>query len=215
VLVEGVLVMDRYERYRIKHPERIKENKKKYLCSEKGKEKTKAYTKKRALDGRQKISSKKYYDKCRTDPIWMERRKAIYRKSNKKRYKVNKQKIMEQNRWYRIRDKKIVMRHYSNGELKCALCDVNDIDMLTIDHIYGGGNKSRKEMGMSAGVRFYRDLIKKGFPSGYRVLCWNHQFKESLRLGFRGKYKQAPRHVVDLYGCGVGNNKQKTLSIEK
>jgi len=36
-------------------------------------------------------------------------------------------------------------------------------------------------------MNLYYDLIKREFPDGYRVLCFNCNHKESLRLKLRGK----------------------------
>jgi hypothetical protein len=64
-------------------------------------------------------------------------------------------------------------------------CDVKDMEFLCIDHINGGGNKHRKELGGNrlkatskeyrsrGGVNFYKWLERTGFPEGYRVLCYN------------------------------------------
>jgi len=38
-----------------------------------------------------------------------------------------------------------------------------------IDHVNGGGNTHRKEVGKTV----YRWLRKQGYPEGYRVLCDN------------------------------------------
>jgi len=54
---------------------------------------------------------------------------------------------------------------------KCQCCGNEDIDVLTIDHINGGGTKHRKEVG--GGIHFYKWLIKNNFPEGFQVLCWN------------------------------------------
>jgi hypothetical protein len=70
------------------------------------------------------------------------------------------------------------MTFYGNGEAKCQ-CGVNELALLTIDHIAGGGNQHRKEIGLKgAGYGFYRWLKKNGFPPGYQVLCWNCQFRK-------------------------------------
>lgn len=42
---------------------------------------------------------------------------------------------------------------------------------LTLDHLYGLGNMHREVVG--AGKSFYLWLKSRGFPSGYRTLCFN------------------------------------------
>ncbi len=57
------------------------------------------------------------------------------------------------------------------GGARCACCGEDGYDFLTLDHRHGGGGKHRRKLGGSLMV--YRWLIKKGFPQGYQVLCWN------------------------------------------
>lgn len=68
-----------------------------------------------------------------------------------------------------------VIGHYSNGTFRCKCCGESERDFLTLDHVNGNGNKERMEaLGrMGGGYRFYRWLIKRGFPPGYAVLCMN------------------------------------------
>ena len=66
--------------------------------------------------------------------------------------------------------RKIVLEKY--GGL-CECCKEDKIEFLAIDHIEGGGNKHRKELGINGGWNFCRWLIKNDFPSGYRILCHN------------------------------------------
>lgn len=68
-----------------------------------------------------------------------------------------------------------VMKYYSKGEIKCALCNFNDLRALTLDHVGGGGNNHRK---IITSRTIYHWLIKNNYPQGYRVLCMNCQFIE-------------------------------------
>jgi hypothetical protein len=63
-----------------------------------------------------------------------------------------------------------VFTHYSGGIPKCAICGIDDIRALSIDHVNGGGAQHRK----SIKVSLHRDLKNKNFPEGYQVLCHNH-----------------------------------------
>jgi len=64
------------------------------------------------------------------------------------------------------------LSHYSNGKLECAICGYNkNINGLELDHIEGGGSKSRKELGADGGYNYMGKLKKLGFPPGYQVLC--------------------------------------------
>src|SRR5438309_122624 len=50
---------------------------------------------------------------------------------------------------YRDNLKYEVLLHYSKGEIKCNCCNIKDIDVLTLDHIYGKGKIHRKNNGKS------------------------------------------------------------------
>ena len=59
-------------------------------------------------------------------------------------------------------------------------CAENDVDILEIDHIHGGGNRQRIETGLR-GVNFYRRLRRDGYPEGFRVLCRNCNWLSHLK----------------------------------
>lgn len=56
-------------------------------------------------------------------------------------------------------------------------CADTEVAVLSIDHILGGGNKHRKQLGVGCGTPFYQWLIRSRFPTGYRVLCMSCQFR--------------------------------------
>lgn len=54
----------------------------------------------------------------------------------------------------------------------CRCCGEDSLEFLTIDHINGGGNSHRRELGGTQMV--FRYLRKNGYPAeGYQVLCFN------------------------------------------
>lgn len=55
---------------------------------------------------------------------------------------------------------------------KCACCGESEYTFLVIDHPNGGGRKEREALRMWASS-FIRDLARRGYPTGYRVLCHN------------------------------------------
>ena len=57
----------------------------------------------------------------------------------------------------------------------CACCGEAAPAFLTIDHIGGGGNAHRRALsgGGRTSFRIYAWLRRQGYPTGYRVLCWN------------------------------------------
>ena len=60
--------------------------------------------------------------------------------------------------------------------MKCNCCDEVELNMLTIDHINGFGNKHRRKEGIKTGNSTYQWLKKNNYPDGFQVLCWNCQF---------------------------------------
>lgn len=85
-----------------------------------------------------------------------------------------------------------VLRYYSGeDDPLCAICGNHNIATLAVDHINGGGNKHYKE-------RRRRDLAewlgRKGFPSGFRVLCHNC----NSVLGFYGmNAEESQRKIIE------------------
>ena len=68
-----------------------------------------------------------------------------------------------------------VLAHYSGGTLKCATCSITDIDVLSLDHINGGGGQHRR-----IHSNFDRWIIRENFPSGFQVLCRNCNWKKYI-----------------------------------
>ncbi len=94
-------------------------------------------------------------------------------------YKILKRKHYHENKhlYYGIRKerdrvvKAEVMKEYGN---KCQCCGEGHIEFLTIDHIFGEGNKHRKQIGGKGGNSFYRWLKKNNYPKDkFRILCFN------------------------------------------
>lgn len=67
--------------------------------------------------------------------------------------------------------KEEVLTHYGGGKLACIKCGFDDLRALSLDHIYGGGNKEK-----SRGITAYYKLKRKDYPEGYQTLCMNCQF---------------------------------------
>ena len=72
--------------------------------------------------------------------------------------------------YYKHRDdyRKLVFDHYG---WSCSCCGESHPDFLTLDHVNGGGRKHRAEVGN--GRLMYRWIVKHGFPSDFRTLCFN------------------------------------------
>jgi hypothetical protein len=97
----------------------------------------------------------------------------------KRRYReANSQKRKERNRKKNEEIRLMCLNHYSNGTMKCAECDVNDIDMLLLDHINDDGAEHRRNIGGTGSL--YAALMRLGFPHGIQVLCANHNHKKEI-----------------------------------
>ena len=70
--------------------------------------------------------------------------------------------------------KLIAISHYSADPEKpmcsCKGCGQDMIEFLVLDHIDGGGNDHRRSIRNSS---MYLWVKQNGYPSGFRVLCWN------------------------------------------
>ena len=78
--------------------------------------------------------------------------------------------------------KKEVLTYYSGGIPKCKRCGTEDVDVLCLDHIEGGGTKDRIDTGHWGG-RLHYYLKKYDFPTGYQVLCANCNLKKFIVEG--------------------------------
>ena len=83
---------------------------------------------------------------------------------------------------YRKETKLKVFTHYCNGKPVCndKDCDVDDIDMLSLDHTNDDGSAHRKAVGAKTGLFIYEWAIRNNYPAIFKVLCWNHNFKKHL-----------------------------------
>jgi len=92
-------------------------------------------------------------------------------------------KIRQKEKLRRESAKLKVLSHYGpNGIPKCSWpkCVIDDLDMLSLDHINDNGNVERREMKLW-GSPVYFHLMRRGFPDGYQTLCLNHQHKKRMR----------------------------------
>lgn len=74
-----------------------------------------------------------------------------------------------------LKSKEEIIKFYSFGTMQCKLCDELRLGALTLDHIDGGGRKHRQTIGYND---FYAWIRRNRYPSGYQVLCSNHNWKK-------------------------------------
>jgi hypothetical protein len=101
--------------------------------------------------------------------------KKSYRKTHRQDINAYAKKTHQNNR---TRNNLKIKIFDAYGGCRCKSCGIEDLDVLSIDHVEGGGNKHRLKEKISSGPQFYRWLKKNTYPPGYRVLCMNCQFKE-------------------------------------
>ncbi len=119
--------------------------------------------------------------RCEDDPEYHAYKLNYHREYIKK----NRGKAAKWSREATKRRKLKVFKAY--GGTKCVLCNNDDLDVLTIDHINCGGTKHREEIAGKRkydGQAIYRWLVENDYPDGFRVLCRNCNWKEHLRLNF-------------------------------
>lgn len=127
---------------------------------------------------RNRVYANARYLALKNNPEWQARKKAQqkrYREAHPEKMKewrkTNPERMRELCRRTTQGYKARCLDHY--GNTTCACCGEKRMDFLCIDHINGGGNKHRREIG----TNLIRWLIKNNLPEGpYRVLCHNCNF---------------------------------------
>ena len=84
-------------------------------------------------------------------------------------YQKYKQKYTETSQKYYKNLRIEVLTVYGNGYLHCMCCGETQYEFLSLDHINGGGNKHRREVG----GKIFNKLKQQNFPPGYQTLCHN------------------------------------------
>jgi hypothetical protein len=97
-------------------------------------------------------------------------------------YKLYRDEELYKRRIYRQGLKLKCFIGYSQDPPSCACCKESHFEFLSLDHINGGGNKHRRELGSNSVYDLYRYLIKNNFPPGFQILCHNC----NLAKGFYG-----------------------------
>ena len=76
-----------------------------------------------------------------------------------------------------------VLTHYSKGKPVCSEkdCNIDDIDMLALDHTKNDGAAHRKKITANGtGIFMYEWAKKNNYPKIFQVMCWNHNIKKQL-----------------------------------
>jgi len=104
-------------------------------------------------------------------------------------YQRHKEKMLERSRDYYSKNKnkfkkerfKIKLKIIQVYGGKCACCGETEPKFLTLEHSEGGGQKERIELkGKYDSIKLYKFLIRKNFPKGYKILCFNCNIAKGL-----------------------------------
>ncbi len=106
--------------------------------------------------------------------------------------------INRQKNWSRERKIETFNKY---GGCFCSCCDETNVDVLSIDHINGGGNRHRKQNNISGGAQFYKWLRDNNYPSGFRVLCHNCNFS----LGIHKYCPHDNMHSIRFFFINISN----------
>ena len=122
---------------------------------------------------------------------WKERNKEKVRENARLYAQQNKTKVHAYGKQYRKSLKVQAFQAY--GGANCACCGENHIEFLSIDHMNGGGNEHRRQIGLKA-AHPYKWLKDHNYPSGFRVLCMNCNFALGA-FGYcpHGKLEEPPK----------------------
>jgi hypothetical protein len=89
----------------------------------------------------------------------------------------HREQYRERAREWARKKRREAIEHYGG---KCECCGETTFEFLAIDHIDGGGAKHRKTI---SGSNVGRWLVSRGFPKGFRVLCYNcNQARQSVGI---------------------------------
>ena len=129
------------------------------------------------------FSSKKSYEayyQAHREKILGQAKKYQREHPKKGRYpRIDKFTMMEKRHLIKLK----VLSYYSNpqGTPVCNNCGEQDIDVLCLDHIEGGGRKQRRALTTT----LYNWVLQNTFPIGFQVLCANCNMKKA-RLEYKG-----------------------------
>lgn len=91
------------------------------------------------------------------------------RSAGRRHYETNRDAICQAVREADAARRAEVIAAYG-GRCACPGCHVHHAELLTVDHIGGGGNAHRRLIGRGS-RDFYRWLQRNGYPEGFQLLC--------------------------------------------
>lgn len=174
-----------------------------------------------------RIEDVKYREKYKEN---IKNKKQVYYKNNSdyikektvKFQKSNPDKVKIYSKQSRLNLKLEIFNHYCNNDICCKHCGLKTVELLTVDHIHGGGNKHKKE------VRSLYSWIKRNnYPDGFQILCWSCQLRKKteeikpknpteVQLRQSAYVKNIKHLVLEQYGsvCPCGETDEIVLTLD-
>lgn len=137
------------------------------------------------INAKRRVYEAKNKDKLRERyRVWyhsnIDKIRSYYSKERRHKYYIDcKERHLAQSKEYHENNRLLVLSHYSKTETPSCCwngCDINDTDMLQLDHIDNNGSDHRKQLKTNKSI--WRWVINSGFPEGFQVLCANHNMKK-------------------------------------
>jgi hypothetical protein len=125
---------------------------------------------------RQRWHNKRYHERRKDDPVyrakqaaksraWYARNQSRAKCRNRAAYQADRENRTVCQRQRDANDKAQCLAHYG---AHCALCPVDDVRALTLDHIAQDGAAERKR----CATHTWSIARREGFPARFRVLCF-------------------------------------------
>lgn len=160
--INKVKTIQRSKEWKQNNYSKWKDSWNKYNQSKIGKEYHQKYyfKNKSIISSKKRIRSQKYYKEHLTE---MRSKRLEY-------YHSHKAQLKQYQKQLRIQNKHDVIFHYSNGTMECKACSIRTFEILTLDHIFGNGNKHRKAINS---ISIWQWIKRMKYPKGYQILCYN------------------------------------------
>ena len=160
------------KKYYEKHKERLNAEKREKRQRPEEKEKQKEYAHRYYLKNKERLLEKtKKYDR---------ENKELNTVRRKKWRQKNAEHVKNRDRTLRKKYKMMVYEHYGKDGIKCACCGEDEIEFLTLDHIYNNGGHHRKKLGYK---HLNHWIIQNNYPPIFQLLCMNCNFAKGKNGG--------------------------------
>ncbi len=101
--------------------------------------------------------------------------------------------------WDRARNQRIKLQLVAGYGGKCTCCGESEPQFLTLEHLNKDGQQHREAVNGNknrGGMKIYLDVIKRGFPSDYTILCMNCNFAEKDSRSCPHKMAQSREYTL-------------------